>query len=144
MAKSTPDVILLAGNDVTYYERVATAAVITPGDLVEINGVNIRRQATAAADVARMFARENDIIGKGIDDDYAASDNILYFTAGRGTQVYALVAASAAAIVEGDRLESSGAGKLRVLASGTPLAVALEAVDNSAGGSPARIKVEII
>jgi hypothetical protein len=55
-----------------------------------------------------------------------------------------MVAAAAAAIAIGAYLEYAGDGTLKVWAAGTRIAQALEAVDNSAGGAPARIRVEIL
>lgn len=59
--------------------------------------------------------------------------------------MYALVAAGAAAIAQNAYLASAGDGTL-VTAGLDEVAVAqaLEAVDNSGGGSAVRIKVEII
>lgn len=183
MVSTTPKTILLKGTP-QYREGVANAA-ITPGYLVEqMSTGKFRKHATAAVRASAMFAIEQDYVGKAIDTAYAANDQLRYLVAQRGDQVYALVAASAAAIVIGDFLESAGDGTLRkwvaplTAASGTgdgtvadvggsfsqttlnnnfqdiagvinglkvtAIARAVEAVDNSAGGSEARIRVEVI
>jgi len=149
MASNT---ILLKG-DGLHGEGVANAA-ITPGDLIErMSTGKLRKHATAAANALPMFAIENEVIGDGIDDNYAANDNCLYIIPQRGSWVYARLAAAAAAIVIGDYLESAGDGTLRKAAVDAAtdntqrvsiVARALEAVDNSGGGSAVRIKVEVI
>ncbi len=97
-------------------ERLATAVAITPGYLIERtpSASTVREHGTAGGFAQRMFAVENEVVGGGIDDDYAASDNILYEVLPPGAEVFALLAASAPAIVEGDLLESAGDGTLRV------------------------------
>jgi hypothetical protein len=151
---ATPSTIVLRGKGIRK-ERVATAVAITPGELLEIdNGTdNVQAHSTAAANAQRMFAVENEVVGKGIDDDYAASDNVLYEVLYPGSEVYALLPASAAAIVRGDFLESNGDGTLRKVAASAAtseaqrqgvIAVALEDVDNSLGGSRVRIKAELL
>src|SRR5690606_17830018 len=78
------------------------------GDLVELTSDGkVQRKASAATTAQRAFAVENEVVGKGIDHDYAAGDNVLYEVLPPGAEVYALVPASAAAIVIGDRLESA-------------------------------------
>lgn len=134
-------------------EGVAGGA-ITPGHLVIRNSSNaIVVHGTAAANAAPSFARENEVVGMNIDAAYATNDQVLYTHCWPGAEVYALVAASAAAIVIGDYLESAGDGTLRVLTTdaatddtqrASVVARAVEAVDNSGGGSPARILVEIV
>jgi len=187
-----PKTILLKGQP-QYREGIADAA-LTPGELVEqMTTGNFRKHATAAGVMpSKLFAREEEYVGGGIDVAYAASDTFPYMACQSGDQVYALVAASAVAIVIGDLLESAGDGTLRKvtalitdstggtasattianLADGTTYATdhaalennlatialalnsrqagfsavarAIEAVDNSGGGSEARIKVEIV
>lgn len=181
----TPKCILLRGSP-AHREGVANAA-ITPGMLIEqMSTGKFRAHATAAGVVpSKLFAREEEYVGGNIDTAYAANDQLPYMVCQPGDQVYALVAASAAAIVIGDLLESDGAGMLRKKATyltdnsgGTAnttlqdigaspaeaeianndadlaaainrlapgcIARALEAVDNSGGGSAVRIRVEIL
>ena len=149
---STPHTIVLKGNGIR--KEAQAAAAITPGDLVELTSDGkVQRKASAATTAQRAFAVENEVVGKGIDHDYAAGDNVLYEVLPPGAEVYALVPPSAAAIVIGDRLESAGGGKLRKVVTSAStddtqrqsiVAIALEAVDNSAGANPARIKVELL
>jgi hypothetical protein len=61
-----------------------------------------------------------------------------------GQEALGFVIAGGAAIVIGDLLEAGGAGGFRKLNTGVAIAQAIEAVDNSGGGTQARIKVRVI
>lgn len=149
-------------------EGIAGGA-ITPGHLVKLNSAGkYVVHPTAKAQAVPAFAFENElkshesngapIAGSPIDVAYANNDRLYYGVCDAGAEVYALLAAGAAAIVKGDLLESAGDGTLRKLTAGSQLtsgnytytvggvaiAEALEAVDNSGGASPARIIVEIL
>lgn len=149
MARNT---IVLKGRGIRK-EGVAGGA-ITPGHLISRDANDeLVVHAVAAGTAAPTFAVENEVIGKGIDDAYAANDQVLYEHVQPGSEVYALVAAAAAAIVVGDYLESAGDGTLRKVAvsaataqssRNSVVARAIEAVDNSAGGAAARIMVETL
>jgi len=127
---------------------------ITPGHLVFIaTDGDVEVHGTAAVNAIPAFALEADFIGKGIDVAYAAGERVQYLMPQRGAEIFALVAASAAAIVIGDYLESAGDGTVRILTAAAAtseaarqsvVARAIEAVDNSGGGSPARIKIEVV
>ncbi len=167
-------------------EGVANAA-ITPGYLVEqMTTGKYRKHATAGGvHPGRLFAAEQEWTGKSIDTAYASDEQLPILNCKPGDQVYALVAASAAAIAIGDLLESAGDGTLRKAvayltdnsggSANTTLqdigsshveaevandladlaaainrlhpgavARAIEAKDNSGGGTEARIRVEIL
>lgn len=151
MASTTPNTIILKGNGIR--KEGAASSAITPGYLVEFGGANdLQPHSTAAANARKAFAVENDLVGDGIDTDYAVGERVQYEVFGSGCEVYALVAAAATAITKGAALESAGDGTLRILTTDAAtddtqrdsvVAYALEAVDNSAGGTEARIKVEI-
>lgn len=147
------NVILLKGRGIRK-EGIAGGA-ITPGDLLTINSSgNLIRHASASLKAAPLFAVENDLTGKTITDDYAQNDYVQSEYLWSGCEVLANVAANAAAIAIGDLLESDGAGGLRKVQDftdaeideigGQAIAQALEAVDNSAGATRARIKVVIL
>ena len=136
------------------YIEAPAAAALSPGHLLEFaTDGDLQKHSTAASNAAPIFARENDIIGDDADEAYAAGDNVLAYHARGGDLVYARVAASAAAIVRGNYLESAGDGTLRVLTAdaatdqgqrSSVIATAEEAVDNSAGGSEAWIKIRVL
>jgi hypothetical protein len=155
----TPKTIILKGTPLRK-EGVASAA-ITPGHLVEFGGAEeLQVHSTAGGNTRKAFAVEYDP-EKEIDTAYAAGEQVMYVTARTGDEIYALVAAAAAAIAKGDALESAGNGTVRkhtppsqaVNEGGTAIytiaqnhnaivCFALEAIDNSAGASAVRIKVE--
>ncbi len=94
-------------------ERLSDA-VITPGELVELMSTGlISPHANAGLLAQKSWAVENEVIGGEIDDDYASGDNVIYEVLPYGAEVNALVPASAAAIVIGDKLESNGDGTVR-------------------------------
>lgn len=133
-------------------ERLAGAAGIIPGHLLTEVGATVVVHPTAAGNAQKLFALTNLPIGGTIDDAYADATTVRYGTAHSGQPIYALVAASAAAIVVDDALESAGDGTLRKqVTNATPTAAetnaivgyAIEAVDNSGGGSIARIRVRV-
>ena len=148
---STPRTIVAVGTGART-ERVAGGA-ITPGDLIEINTADaFIRNGTAAVKAAPTFAIENEIFGKGVYNDgvlyaYASGDRVLAETLGPGAEVYATLAASAAAIVIGDALDSAGDGTLKKASAETTagiIARAREAVDNSGGGAKVHIRAAIV
>lgn len=120
-------------------EYVANAA-ITPGMLVELMTTGkVRKHATQNGLAVPMFALEDELQGKGIDDDYAADDPVQVWIPYRGDQVNALLVDGASVHI-GDFLVSNGDGYLREFAGGSataedlPLeivAMALEAIDRS-------------
>lgn len=133
----------------------AAAAAITPGMLVEFASTNtVQKHSTAAGKHSFMFALEDELQGKGINDNYAAGDRVQVWVAGRGDIVNALLK-DEATITIGTYLESDGLGKLQAYTSGVIVGVAVEAKDlstlpegseSSAGGAyyNPRIKVQII
>lgn len=182
---ATPKTISLKGCP-SRREGVANAA-ITPGMLIEqMTTGKFRAHATAGGvRPARLFMAEQEWTGDTIDTACAANDQIAVLNCKPGDVIYALVPASAAAIVIGDLLESAGDGTLRKAAnyltdnsggtgnatvediSASPteaqvannfadmaaainrlapgaVARAVEALDNSGGGSAARIRVEVL
>lgn len=140
-------------------KEAPAGGAITPGHLITRNSSNaFIVHAVAAGPAVAMFALENELFGKEITAAYASGEQVLAWVPEKGSEVYALVAAAAAAIVVGDYLESAGDGTLRkatafaqsgttpfaVTPAGYPVARALNAVDNSGGGTPVRIEVEVL
>ena len=114
---TAPKTISLRGRPANR-EGIANAA-ITPGHLIEqMASGKFRVHATAGGvKPGRLFAREQLYTGKGIDTAYAANDSLPILDCKPGDVIYALVPASAAAIVIGDLLESAGDGTLRKCAA---------------------------
>lgn len=118
---------------------------ITPGMLVERAAGGVQAHGTAGGPANLHFAKEFGMTGRGLDDAYAEDDQVIFCTYYPGSGVYALVAAGAEAIAEGDLLASAGDGTLAVAgADEVAVAQALEAVDNSAGEDSVRIRVEVV
>lgn len=135
--------------------ELEAGGAITPGHLLKRNSDGkLVVHPSAKMRASALFAVENDLVGEGIDDAYASGDFVQAEYLHAGDEVYALVAASATAITQGALLESAGDGTLRLITDftdaeidaigGGAIAEALEAVDNSAGITPARIKVVIL
>lgn len=99
-------------------EGVANAA-LTPGHLIEqMSTGKFRKHGTAGGvSPSRLFAAEKEWDGSDIDTAYAQNENVRILNCQPGAVVYALVAASAAAIAIGDMLESAGDGTLRKCAA---------------------------
>lgn len=148
MAKTNPETILLhvRGGTPPIWEGQA-GEDITPGMLVEFTSTagEFDKQDTANSDCRMAIALEQELQGRGIDDEIKDGDRFNYALVGRGDRVYALVAASAVAIALGDPLTSDNDGGFKKWAAGQPvLAFALEAVDNSSNASSkARIRIEV-
>lgn len=133
-----PKTVLLRGDPLAG-EGTAGGA-ITPGMAVAVAGNAVT--AASAGYAAPAFARENEIVGKGIDDAYAADDNVLYYTPRRGDWFYAFLA-DGENVAAGAGLACGASGALVAVASATLVARALEAVNNGTG-DPVRIKVEVV
>lgn len=127
-------------------ELTATAVAITPGALLERTSAGLVQACTATTGaVLPMFALEDELQGKGIDDNYAVSAQIQCWIPGRGDMVYALLE-DGEDVEVGEFLESAGNGKLQVLTTGQPIGVAVENVDDSgsSGADTGRIIVQIV
>lgn len=127
------------------------AAAIMPGMLIElITAGTVRAHATAAGNVAKMFALEDELQGNGIDTAYAAADRVQCWNPVPGEEVFAILS-DGETVVKGDFLSSNGDGYLRKHVAETEswrndesgahavtvspnaiVAIALEAVDLSA------------
>ena len=148
---TTPKKIILKG-DPLYKERPLKALDIygvggvTPGMLLASVAGEYTPHATAAGtNVSPIFAVEAPFReGSDIDDDYDQDgETVLAAYCRHGDEVYALLEVGANVAQEA-LLESNGAGSLQAVTSGTAVVRALEAVNNSAGSAPARIKVEVV
>ena len=97
-------------------EEFVAADEITPGMLLELdsNG-EVAPHSEAGGSAYPLFALEDELQGKGIDDNYAADDQVQVWLPGRGDIVNAIAGAE---ITAGDFLVSAGAGKLKPAGSG--------------------------
>lgn len=154
ISATTPHCILLAGNP-QYPSQALAAAAITPGHLVEIvSGGGIRKHGTVDGNAMPAFALENvtpdrTVATQAIDTPYSTGETVKWMIARPGDLVWAWVPASAAAIVAGDFLASNGDGTLHKAVTGATFveclpAQAAEAINNSAVGTPSRIRVRAL
>lgn len=130
------------------------SGAITPGHLLErSSATEFAVHASAGQNAAPLFAVEAGFLGDDIDEAYADGERVYAHFAQPGDEVYALVAAAAPAIAVDDYLESAGDGTVRKVVASAATAEsarasiigrAIEAVDNSAGGTAVRIRVEVL
>lgn len=144
MSKVRSEVIILKGCPIQ--SEGTAVAELSPGHIVELsgaeNGVDV--QSTAGKATLLRIATANIFVGKSIEDAYAEGE-IVYFCALRpGDEAQARLAAGTASISRGDQLQLSDDGTLAPLSSGTPVAEAIEAVDNSGGTAEAFINIQAI
>jgi hypothetical protein len=133
-------VILLGKELVTQDEDNKAAAAITPGMLVDFNGSgDLIPHGTAGGNTQKLVALEREEFAQTMSVNYAIGDTVKVGACPTGVRVNAILP-TGQTIAKGDLLESAGTGKLRILAAGTPLFMALEAVTN-ASGSDVRIRV---
>ncbi len=150
-SNDTPKTILLKGKPIQY-EAVAAAA-IDPGDLIMVTSTGAVQRHNAAAGVAEAaFAREQEWAGGGISTPYALNDRVPYLVCSKGDEVYAFLQ-DEGNVAAGAFLESDGLGSLKATthaitnattAAAWPIAMALEAVNNTGGTGKVRIKVRIL
>jgi hypothetical protein len=121
-------------------EEYTAYAAITPGNFVEIYSADgyVRKHSTEGGNCLPMIALEDELQGKGIDDDYAAGDKVQCWIPYRGDQGYVLLE-DGETIVIGDWLMTNGSGRVQKLDAETlsaaealsVVAQALEALDLS-------------
>lgn len=98
-------------NIIAEYEA---SAALSPGMLVEPvpGAATIRKHATEGGNAVPMFAIEDALQGKGLEDAYAATDIVRVWIPNRGDEVYAQLE-DEQNIAIGDFLESNGLGYLQ-------------------------------
>lgn len=120
MVSTNPNTIPIKG-DFIQSERQANAA-INPGHLIELMSTDkVRSNTQAGVLVPRTFAIEQEYEGKEITDAYATDDTVIYGAFPAGAEVYAKLAASATAVVIGDRLEAKNDGTVGTLSAADTL-----------------------
>lgn len=143
-SEDTPKTTLLAGNPISYELPAAAGSALVPGMLARRNSAGtIEAHGTAAGAAEALFIRELSFAGLTIDDVYEPADTVPFWACRKGDHIYAFLEIGANVAI-GAQLESNGAGYLQAVTGNFPVVVALEAVDNSAGSDPARIKVEVL
>jgi len=94
-------------------EEMVASAAITPGMLLIIESTGkVKAHNQADKDVFPIFALEDELQGKGIDDAYAANAPVQCWIPYRGDIVNAILA-DGQKVVVGDPLTSDGYGRLK-------------------------------
>lgn len=111
MSQSSPNNIILRGNNYTVREDRANVA-ITPGQLLDF-AANDRLivHGTSGGYAGRLFALELDFVGNGVSTAYASGDRVVYADCAPGTVIWAHLA-SGQNVARGAYLMSDGAGFL--------------------------------
>jgi hypothetical protein len=138
-------VVVIGPDKPVYNERTATEA-ITPGMLVNpvAAGTVEKNDLTGDGNGTVEVAVENDIFGGGIDDDYAIGDTVISQILRPGCEFMGLLAASATAVVFDDYITLAAGGFVAKGTRANAIGMAREAVDNSGGATPARLRVAVI
>lgn len=143
ITKETPNTIHLGGDGVLVNDLVAIET-ITPGMIIERQNdsgtLKFGVQDTASEDCARIFALNQSMLNKGVDDNYAAGDLVEAIVAKPGCVIWGLIA-SGQNITQGQYLEAAGDGTFKVYNAGVRLASALESKNATA---LTRIRVEVM
>lgn len=140
---ANPNTILLKGT--RNQEEYKAGGTIKPGHLIRKTSTGtVVVHATAAGYAQRMFALENELVGKTIDDNYATDETVSVHMAKPNDEIYGLLAAGVNA-ANGITLVSNGDGTLKLVTGSEKdvVAYADEGVDNSAGGSAVRIRIRV-
>lgn len=143
----------IAGQPIIAEALASAATTIIPGHLIEVTTAGtVQEHSTAAANAEKLIALADPTLGATIADIYAAASLVRYGAFRTGQRVKMRLAASAAAIVIGDALESAGDGTVRIATADAAtdtaqrdaiVGYAVEAVDNSSGGINVQIEVRI-
>lgn len=127
---SKDNTIRLKDYSCVYNEYDAENDGLFPGKLIEVNSNgNVQEHASASGVALPMFALEDELQGKDIDETYAAGDKVNCWIPNRGDEVRAVLV-DGENVAEGDFLESDGNGNLQA-GSTEPVAIALEGLDLS-------------
>ncbi len=120
----------------------AAAGTITPGMLVELTSTDLVQafSGSGTQPVPIMFALEDELQGRGIDDNYVITDPVQVWVAQSGEVVYAILADGETVSI-GEKVQAKNDGTLVAFIAGVPVGVALEAVDTA--GSPAGVTSRI-
>jgi len=146
-----PHTIVLA-YDVNYPPEEQAAAAITPGMLIEyvptgVTAGKMRPHATATGIAQRAFACESLVPDFGntvaaVDKVYASGDSVRWAIGDLGTEIWAWMIASGAAVAVGDGLVSAGNGYLQPGTTNV-IARAAEVLNNAASATATRIRIRV-
>jgi hypothetical protein len=140
--------VVIKGHSEAAYREGNAAEAITPGHMVTRGASdNIYKQTIAGGantGVQAAVAIENHWFGGGLNDAYAANDQVAYQILQSGAEFQGIVAAGAPAIALHDFVECAGDGTIRKSTAAGKSLRARAALDNSAGGTTARLRVQVL
>lgn len=138
--------VVVIGPDKPVYNERTAAEVITPGMLVNpVAATTVEKNDLVGnGNHTVEVAVENDIFGGGLDDNYAIGDTVISQILRSGCEFYGLVDAAALAITYDAYVTTVAGGFLGVGTVANAIGKARTAVDNSAGGVPARLRVVVL
>jgi hypothetical protein len=143
-SKDTPKTIILS-NAFQIQREAAAGVAIRPGMLVELNAAGaVIPHATAGAgqEGAVAVAIENDLTGRGIDDNYAIGERVRYQFLNDGAKFFGIIAASQN-IAFDDALSSNADGTLKEAAATDMVVGYARTVVVTGVGVTARCVVEV-
>jgi hypothetical protein len=129
-----------SGNGSAQFDERPAGTAITPGMLVRYNANDKVVFNNVADDPVGelLFALEDNLQGRTIDDDYAIDDLCKYCAVKPGDQVYAI---ASEAIAVGAKVGSTGNGKVKTYVSGRVLGFVV-AIASTADGD--RVILQIV
>jgi hypothetical protein len=137
--------IIVVGAEQCIRKEGIAAGVITPGHLIQGPATDLIVHADAGETAQKAFAVENEVVGKGIGDDYADNDTVLYAVMPPGSIVYAI--ADGSGVTAEDYVESSGDGTMLTVAAAAATAdvernsIIGKALDTAAADARFRLEV---
>lgn len=111
---NSPNTITLISSGRT--KELVAGVAINPGYLLRLytaTTLKVKPHDIAYGHNAKLFAIEQEYLGKGITTQYAIGDTVIFGCFHTGDEVLARLAASAVAVVAGDPLVSAGDGTLQ-------------------------------
>ena len=141
----TRKTILLKGEFNEKYDEIRAGGTIKPGHLIVRNASGVAVvHATNGGYAEKIFAHEDALIGRTIDDAYSSGELVRYHVAQPGDVIYGFIKAGAN-VTDGSLLVSNADGTMDIVAgSEVPLAQSIEDVDNSGGGAAVRCAFRIL
>lgn len=103
---------IILKNYLNIFEEKVAIGVITPGMLIEITSVDkVQAHSVSGGNALIMFALEDELQGKTINENYAVADQVQLWIPQRGDQVFAILQ-DGENVAIGDLVESNGDGTL--------------------------------
>lgn len=149
MAEPKRNTIWLSTRNIWDKEAPLTATFdITPGMLIQFDGANntVKPHATAGAKPQPLMVAVEAVwkYGGGIDEKYDDDGEQVDFCFPLSGDIFLGLLKVGQNVAVNALLASAGDGALQAVGGGTAIGRALDAVDNTGGSAPKRIRVEVI